>query len=376
MHKSELRMAALKAARDIVTTAQKASRGLTPSEKAAIDGHLAEADRLEAEIKAANEDQALLARLGNLTGEVKSGGEPVAPGFSADPAAQLERIIASKSTGSVTFQKADLTRQAVTGTPLQPGVDPKPIEIPNSALAFTDLSSLLTPKQVDNPSQVFYQVSKVTGIAEVAEGAAKPEIASEVSGKSLSLTKLAGWFRTTTEFNQDAPQIVAAILNQARADLTAKENQLVLTAMSNAEGVNVATGSAGAMIDVMADALGTYVGLNGVSPDYLVCAPQDLAAMRKIRAAGSGEYLVDPFGAAPSGPFGLGVKVVPGMTPGTMFMARQQAGVFFRHEAGIQLVSGYQGDDIIFNKVTTVLEERVGAAITMPQYVTKITLTA
>lgn len=73
---------------------------------------------------------------------------------------------------------------------------------------------------------------------------------------------------------------------------------------------------------------------------------------------------------------GLTVKPVPGLAAGTMFVGSSQAGTFYRHTAGVQVVNGYGGDDLIRNLSTTVIEERVAAAVSLPQYKTKVTLTA
>ncbi|GAA1394523.1 hypothetical protein [Luteococcus peritonei] len=57
-----------------------------------------------------------------------------------------------------------------------------------------------------------------------------------------------------------------------------------------------------------------------------------------------------------------------------MFVGPSQAGTFYRHSAGVQIVIGYAGDDLIRNMTTTVIEERCAAAVNLPQYMTKVTL--
>lgn len=363
---------ALAKGRGIVDAAKAAGRGLTPDEAATVREHLDAVDAWDARVAS---DAALVKSLDDLGGDtVQTGGEPNLG--QKDPAAALVAGIRAKTPVAVRFEsKAAISRAAVTGTPPAPGVEREPVQVPASPLGMTDLSGLLTRKVVDQPSQVYYQVSNVQGIAQVAELAPKPELSHAVAGKTIDLVKLAGYFRTSMEMDQDAPEIVRAILRQALLDLAGKENQLVLDAFAGAEGVAVATATQATLLDTLADVVGTAFARNGVGPEFLIASPADLANMRKLRDQ-SGRWLIDPFSDTAAGPMGLKVFPVPGMAAGTMWVGSRAAGTFFQHRAGVQVINGYAGNDLLENASSTVVEERVAAAVVQPAYLTKVTVTA
>ena len=210
----------------------------------------------------------------------------------------------------------------------------------------------------------------------MAEGAVTPEVITGYSRTDVSLVKLAGRFKTTLEFDQDAAPLRKAILNQARLDLIRRENTLVVDTMAAASGVAVKTGAKADILDLIADAIAEQIAVNGIAPEFLLGAPTDLAAMRKLKSSGSGEYLTDPFAEkGPVGPFGLSALMVPGYTPGTIWIGSRSAGRFYEHESGVMLRVGTSGDDFDRNITTTVFEERVLPAIEQPGLLTKITLT-
>src|SRR3954471_13537924 len=66
MNLKDERQAALTAAKQIALAVKSAGRGFTSSEAATVDQHLAKADELGKQIKAAEDSAALLARIGAI----------------------------------------------------------------------------------------------------------------------------------------------------------------------------------------------------------------------------------------------------------------------------------------------------------------------
>lgn len=188
----------------------------------------------------------------------------------------------------------------------------------------------------------------------------------------MKLVKLAGRFKATMEFDQVAVPLRKAILNQTRLDLIRREKTLNVDTMPAASGVVVKTGLKAVILDLIAE----QITVKGISPRFPLGALSDLAAMRKLRASGSGEYLTDPFAdKRPVGPFGLSALMVPGYTPAPsgsvascwpVLRARIR-----RHAPGV----GTSGDDFDRNQTTSVFEERVLPAIAQRGLLTKITPT-
>src|SRR5450759_4505656 len=73
MNMHQKRAAALAAAQAIVEGAKASVRSMTDDEKSQVEVHLKDVDELDVQIKAADGDQARLARLAELTPEAKSG---------------------------------------------------------------------------------------------------------------------------------------------------------------------------------------------------------------------------------------------------------------------------------------------------------------
>lgn len=240
--------------------------------------------------------------------------------------------------------------------------------------AATALRDLFQQIPTESPTIRYYVVGPVTGGPDVvAEGALKPEMVGQVTPKDAAMVKLAGRFVHTTEMDDDAPFILSEIFRQALLTLVRRENQLVLDTMDAATGVATAEGPAAKALDAIAGAIGFQESVNGLTPDALVINPVDLAALRTVKSSGSGEYTLDPLGSGPAAIFGVPVLPTPALEAGTVWLLRKEAGLFYQRKQ-VAIVSAPAGDDMNYNRVTTVVEERVLPVITQPGLLTKITL--
>lgn len=383
MNRKALREAELKAARAIVDGAKNAGRNPTSSEVQRIEAHIAEADRLEEEIKREQKGDELLAQLDGTSGRAGTANDGVLGAASTSEAVKtIADAISRKGSARVFVDRnSDFFRKSTFSSvrdeagavvPMD-GLTEQNVYAPKESAALADV---FLQQKADGPLVRWYSVDAMTGVDVVAEGALKPEMTSELGVHDAPLVKLAGRYKLTTEFMADAGPMVNELRRQALLALVRRENDLVLATLEQTSGVLVKTGTKANLLDIVAEAVGEQQSLNSVSPEVMVAHPADVAAMRKLRTGGAtGDYLLDPFSASASAPFGMSLFISATLKPGTVWLTRREAAVWHRHASGVMVQVGTSGDDFDTNKVTTIVEERVLLAPTQPHLITKVSLT-
>jgi len=306
------REAALKAARDIAERVKAEGRGFTDEERAEVDGHLAKADELEAQIKAAAADEAILERLSSL-------GTPPAEDTSAQQAKSLgehfvkhvgmdglERV---KTVGGATVAAPEYVK-AATDTHTTPGaVAPWLTEYDRTvARAFRRpvVSDLLgTGTMGANTNAISYLVEGAVegGFATVAEGGAKPQFhITDPTVKTDALKKIAGFLKITDEMFEDAAFLISEINERGLYLLAlAEENQLLNGSGtgSQIEGLLNRSGiQSGGVLDAVSSednpeaiygAMTAVQDVTGLAPDALIINPVDYQRLR-LAKDGNGQY--------------------------------------------------------------------------------------
>lgn len=375
MNLKEQREAALKEARAICEQVKAAGRSFTTDERSRVEALTAKADRLTEQIKGADATDDLMRRIA-ATGDPAMG----VHGEHAEQAkAQLIDVVRHRKAGSIRVPRSMLsgvkaaTADHSSPNPLAVGL-PGAVSAPVST-AVVSLRSLFPVEAVETPVIRYYKVSAPTGGPDVvAEGALKPDIINDVVPVDGTVVKLAGKFKITMELDRDVPDVVNELLAQAGRALITRENTLVLSTMAGASGIATATGLKSAALETIATAIGGQEALNGVTPAAIVMNPADLAMIRVQKSSGSGEFVLDPLSAAPANIFGIPVLSTPSLTSGTVWLASGAAGKFYERDKP-EIVTGASGDDLDYNKLTVIIEERVLPVIYQPSMLTKITLT-
>ncbi len=365
MNLKEKRAAALKAAKDV--EARAAGRELTTAELAFIDAKLDEVDALDKDLAEAKEAKARFNALAALDpGSVSDLGFDLS-GAKGD----LVQAVATKSSRMVAVDRKALGTASLS----LPAVGQSVVGS-TPGTAATSLRDVFREEQTDAATVRYYLVGAATGGPDiVAEGAEKPELGNTITPKDAALVKLAARFGLTTEAVDDAPFIVDQVLREALFAMLRRENKLIADTMAAASGVLLATGTKAAALDVLATAIGNQEALNGLSPDVAILNPADLAAIRSLKASGSGAYLAtDPFTDGVQTIWGAKVLPTPAVTAGTIWLARKEALTTF-YRGPVQITTGHNADDLAFNRVTTVVEERLVPVAVQPGLLTKVTLT-
>lgn len=246
---------------------------------------------------------------------------------------------------------------------------------PSPGVAATALRDLLASAQTATGAIRYYQIGGGETAEIVAEGALKPDLGASVTGHNVELKKIATTFQYTDEFKDDAGFILQYIQAEALRSILRRENQLIIDTINATSGIVTKNGDRAEIIDVMAEVIAAAESLNGITPTKIVANPADVAAIRTAKAVGSGGYFVDPLTKSPASVHGVPILSTPAVPAGTIYAITDGAGVFYTHNTGLRIETGFAGDDFMHNRMTVRVEERVLPAIVRPNLITKITLT-
>lgn len=412
---AEQREALIKAARGIAEKAKSESRDLSLEEANEIKEKGAEVERLNENIKAAAESNALLASLGPLpTPEAEERQKGRAFGSLGEFAVTslktgLQRIKERNggtvvSTGydfdaSVMKAAGDAHQVVTTGEGfLQPQIDQN---IVHQHVERPTIASWLGAGAIDNTS-LKYLVERAFDSATggnfdyVAENARKPGITfpgyDEVTE---SLKKVAGWIRISDEMAEDTPFLVSEINNRLLYQLLMFEENELLNGTGTGSSIRGILQRSGLQTETAADSTDNLDALyraltkvqlgTGLTADGVVMHPLDYQALR-LSKDGNGQYLAGgPF----LGQYGQGGVIMQppvwGQTPivttaipqGTALVgAGKQAATVYR-KGGIQVAASNDvGEDFLYNRYVVRAEVRELLAVYKPSAFVEVTLSS
>ena len=224
----------------------------------------------------------------------------------------------------------------------------------------------------------------------VDEAGAKPQMHIVESSATVTLQKIAGWFYETDELLEDNAFLASALNARGLYELDARIEAYLLTTALGASGINTATYTHGAKVspDDVFKAMMTIKAQSGLNADAIVMHPTDYQAVRLLKDGSGGtvgQYFgggcfYGPYGngnvTAQPGLWGLNTIVTSNITQGTVLVGafKQGASVITKDNEGtrIEVVTG-DHDDRIYNRVTVIVEERLGLAVRRPKAFCKIT---
>ncbi|NHA01891.1 hypothetical protein G5V59_25675 [Nocardioides sp. W3-2-3] len=140
-------------------------------------------------------------------------------------------------------------------------------------------------------------------------------------------------------------------------------------------GILTASGLTADLLDIIATEIGDSTTINDLKPTSVLLNPIDLTAIRMSKANTSGVYHADPFAATPTQIHGVPLIATPAVATGTVYLVTGGFGTFYTL-GGLDVKVGHTGDDLIYNRTTVVVEERVLPVVNRPGFITKITHTA
>lgn len=401
----EDRAAALKAANDIVTIAKSAARELSTEEVDTVKARLADVEAIDLKIKAAEEANATLARLGKLAQseqpvaddddvEAKTLGEH----FIKHCAQRLREVRGMKgaSVGAPEFKAASDT-QTTGGTSgifgnVLTTVDRTIIPAVRPRLVVADL---LGSGSISGQAITYFVEGAMEGAyTTVAEGSAKPQIHFvDPTTVTDALSKIAGFIKMTDEMIEDLDFVVSEINVRLLYELARFEETQLLSGDGNGtnisgildrSGIQTETGtSATDNPDAIFRAITKVSTGAGLDADGIVIHPTDYQTLRLARDSNSqyyaGGYFQGQYGNAAllvNPPlWGLRTVVTPAITLGTCLVGAFATAATLYRKGGVRVEStNSHASDFTSNLVTIRAEERVALAVRRPAGFVNVTL--
>lgn len=219
----------------------------------------------------------------------------------------------------------------------------------------------------------------------VAEAAAKPQFHIVESSATVTLQKIAGWFYETDELLEDNAFLKSALDARGLYELDAAIESYLLTTLLGTSGLGSETYMHNADVDpdTVFRAIMHVKGNSGLNADTIIMNPADYQAVRLLKDGTQyfgGGCFYGPYGNGnvdlQPGLWGLKTIVTPNITAGTVLVGAFKQGASVITKAGegarIEVHTG-DHDDAIYNRVTVVVEERLGLAVRRPAAFVKIT---
>lgn len=407
MNLKQQREAALQAAREIAERVKSEGRGFTPEEQQQVDAHLAKADELNTQIKAADQADAIMAKLGSF-------GDPGEKSGDADAEAPTLGEHFVKHVGHEGLQRVKTHSGATVAAPEWRAKANNDTQATPSALApwlttydRTIVRAFRRPVVSDlfgqgtlgaNSNAVTYLVEgSVEGaLTTVAEGGSKPQFhITDPTQKSDALKKIAGFLKFTDEMVEDADFWVSEINQRGLYLLALVEEAQLLTgsgAGANIEGLLERSGvqtetaqDAEDNADALFRAMTKIQTATGLTADGVVINPADYQALRLAKDANKQYYGGGFFqGQYGSGGvewqppiWGLRTVVSAAVPAGTAVVGAFEAGATVYRKGGVRVEStNSHSTDFTSNLITTRIEERVALAVRYPAAFVEVTLAA
>lgn len=396
------REASLKAAREIAESAK--GRTFTDEEKTDIDAHMAKADELGGQIKAAEADEARMSRLAALSPDTeasrvevverpaKSLGEHFAKHVGAEGFTNL------KNRGGYTVSAPEF--KAATDPQLTPaGFAPALTEFDTTvvrAYRRPTVSDLLGSGSLSGNAVTYPVEGAVEGaFTTVAEGAQKPQL--HIGDPTLvtdSLKKIAAWFDTSDEMAEDLPFWVSEVNNRGLYLLSMfEEAQLLsgsgtgtnLQGLLNRSGIQTETQAIApdSAQDAIFRAMTKVQTATGLSADGIIINPVDYQALRLSKDA-NGQYFGGGFFSGEYGNggvtfqpplWGLNTVASAAVPAKTVVVGAFKAATTVYRKGGVRVeTTNSDLGKFTKNLLTTRIEERIALAVRIPAAVVKVAL--
>lgn len=220
----------------------------------------------------------------------------------------------------------------------------------------------------------------------VNEAAAKPQFHIAESSATVTLQKIAGWFYETDELLEDNAFLKSALDARGLFELDARVNAWLVSTVLSTSGLGADTyaKNGNCSADDIFEAIMSIKTNSGLDADAILINPTDYQRLRLAKDNNTqyygGGYFYGPYGngvtATQPGLWGLNTIVTPDITAGTVLVGnfKQGASIISKANGGarIEIHTG-DHDDAICNRVTVVVEERLGLAVRRPKAFVKIT---
>lgn len=397
----EMRESALKAAREIAERVKNEKRNFTNEERAEVDGLIKKADELGEQIKAAEEDERLLARLGSHKSDdsnddrEKSVARTLGEHFVKEVGS--EGLLQVKSTSGMSvsateFKAADDTH--TVGSVFAPVLTEFDTNIVREYRRPTVADLFGTGTLSGNAVTYLVEGAVEGGFSTVGETGQKPQLhVGDPTPRTDSLKKIAAWWDTSDEMAEDLPFWVSEINNRGLYLLSlAEENQLLngsgtgsnVLGLLNRDGIQTQDIGSDSAADAMFKALMKVQTATGLAADGIIINPVDYQALR-LAKDGNDQYYGGGFfsgaygnGGMPEQPplWGTRTVVSSAVAAGTAVVGAFKAASTVYRKGGVRVeTTNSDAGKFTSNILTTRIEERLALAVRIPAAVVKVSLT-
>lgn len=334
-----------------------------------------EIEALEAQIKAAERAEKLLKDVGTPGKEGADGKEDAWKGMHMEElkvargSKSIEVFVKAATDPQQTIQIADTDRTILDVPPLIGLRDIMGAEqISGNALTYLTLGTTEVPSG--------------GAPAIVVEGAKKPQMHTPYTPHTVSLTKIAAFFKESDELLEDAPFLESALRARGIYLHQLEVEDYLAGVILGTSGIQAIT--TGISFDTLATAKAQVFAASRLRADAIVLNPTDYQTLL-LAKDGNLQYLLGGPAYAPYGNSGYndsvpiwGLRVIQstGVSAGTALVGAFRTGssVVTKRGSGLRVeVSNSNEDDFVHNLVTVRIEERLVGLVRQPSAFVKIT---
>ena len=357
----------------------KLAAAMEGTDAEAIKSATEEVKAAQAAIDAAKEGEELIKSLGTGEGkkDAKSArtlGEFAVKNLDLTPL----RLGAAKSAGTGFGFKA--ATDAHTSTDIQVVSQ----NVVDTVIRKLDVRGLFGAESISGTSLKYFVMGATEGApAGVAEGAQKPQFHVPYSSKTVTLQKIAGWYYETDELIEDNAFLKSSIDARGLFELDSAIETYLMTTLLGTTGLGTIAQAPGA--DNILEAIMQVKSASNFDADAILINPADYKNLRTAKDSGNtgqyygGGYFYGPYGNGSvnkqPGLWGTNTVVTNAVASGTVLVGAFKQGASVIQKAGdgvrVEVVTG-DHEDRTNNRVTVIVEERLGLAVRYPGAFVKV----
>ena len=247
-----------------------------------------------------------------------------------------------------------------------------------------DVRGLFGTESISGTSLKYFVMGATEGApAATAEGAQKPQFHVPYDSKTVTLSKIAGWYYETDELIEDNAFLKSAIDARGLFALDSEVEDYLMTTLLATSGLGAI--SAAPTADNILQAILQVKSASNFEADAILINPTDYQALRTAKDGGNtgqyygGGYFYGPYGngavTKQPGLWGVNTVITNAVAAGTVLVGAFKQGASVIQKAGdgvrVEVVTG-DHDDRTNNRVTVIVEERLGLAVRYPGAFVKV----